>query len=372
MTSIMARTTNKRARTTNSTIETTFVDFPVQAKTAFEEAASIWESYIVSPQKIKIEAKWASLPGTTLAQSGATKIFRNFPSAPFRDVWYPAALAEAISGRNLNNDEFEITVSVNRNLSWSFALDGVPQANRFDMVSVILHEIAHGLGFNSSFKLTDDGLRGEWGQTLVPYIFDTYVQNGNDEIIKDTRIFGNPSEAIKLQLTGNNLFFAIGRNIFTERLPQLNATDPFRSGASTSHLDEFTYPQGNENSLMTPNLRSAEVIHTPGDLTLLILNQIGWGIRNLPVSANTITATEPNLEVLVFPNPVSDRLLVKFPTTATESVSVTIRDTQGKLVYQAAGKNDLAIDTSNWIPQTYFLEIKAKNYAKTRKIVIQK
>jgi hypothetical protein len=375
MTSVLERSVSKNVRSVNSSIETSYVDFPMQAKTSFQKAVSIWESYIVSPQKIKIQAKWESLPGSTLAQSGATKIYRNFTSAPYRNVWYPVALAEAISGQNLNSNEFEITISLNRNINWSFSINGVPESNRFDMVSVVLHEIAHGLGFNSSFKLTDDNQRGEWGQSLVPYVFDIFVQNGSSEIIQDTKIYGNPSLQLKQQLTSNDLFFFLGNNIYTGKLPQLNAVDPFRIGASVSHLDEFNYPQGNDNSLMTPSVRSAEVIHTPGDLTLLILNQIGWGIKNLPVSGNTITATEPEvLQTLVYPNPVRNELNIYLPQNKLNDYSIIVRDSAGKTFYRktdySSENGQLLINTADWIPKIYFLEIKSGNLVKTHKVMV--
>lgn len=375
MTSILESSAAENARSVNNTIETSYVDFPVQAKTSFQKAVSIWEGYIISPQKIKIQAKWESLPGSTLAQSGATKIYRNFTSAPYRDVWYPVALAEAISGQNLNSDEFEVTISLNRNVNWSFNINGIPENNRFDMVSVVLHEIAHGLGFNSSFKLTDDNQLGGWGQSLVPYIFDIFVQNGNNEVIQDTKIYGNPSSQLKQQLVGSDLFFFLGSNIYVGKLPQLSAVAPFRIGASVSHLDESNYPQGSDNSLMTPSVRSAEVIHSPGDLTLLILNQIGWGINNLPVSGNTVTATEPEvLQTLVYPNPVEDKLNIYFPQDNPVDYSVTIRDIKGRIYYQklhhSSASNQLLINTTNWLTSTYFVEVKSSNFVKTHKIVI--
>jgi len=375
MTSILENSVSKNARSVNSTIEVSYVDFPVQAKAPFQKAVSTWENYIISPQKIKIQAKWESLPSSTLAQSGATKIYRNFTSAPYRDVWYPVALAEAISGQNLNSNEFEVTISLNRNINWSLNTNGIPESNHFDMVSVVLHEIAHGLGFNSSFKLTDDNQRGEWGQSLVPYIFDLFVQNGNSEVIQDTKVYGNPSSQLKQQLVGDDLFFFLGNNIYTGRLPQLSAADPFRIGASVSHLDEFNYPQGNDNSLMTPSIRSAEVIHSTGDLTLLILNQIGWGIENLPASGNTVTATEPEvLQTLVYPNPVEDKLNIYLPQDKPVDYSVAIRDIKGRLYYQQAhhssASNQLVINTTNWLPNTYFVEIKSENLIKTHRVVI--
>ncbi len=51
----------------------------------------------------------------------------------------------------------------------------------------------------------------------------------------------------------------------------------FQIGSSYVHLDENTYPAGDLNSLMTPTLGFAEVIHTPGPITLGTLTDMGWG-----------------------------------------------------------------------------------------------
>lgn len=366
---------NSRARITTSDISVTYVDFPEAAQNAFEQAVQLWESIIVSPQKIKIRATWASLAGTTLAQSGATKIYRNFPSAPYRDVWYPAALAEAISGQNLNENEDEINISMNQNINWSYNLDGRAVQGRFDLVTVVLHEIAHGLGFNASFGLTDDASQGKWGQNLLPYIYDLFVQNSQFEVIKDTKIYGNPSVEIKQQLIGNDLFFSLGKNIYSGTLPRLSAVDPFRAGASISHLDEATFPQGNEHALMTPSVRSAEVIHTPGNLTLLILNQLGWGIRNLPTSENIITANEiPEIsDVLTYPNPVSTRLSVFIPTHATDTYQLDVIDLTGRQIFSTiadAGSPTVSINVFSWKTGNYLLKIKVNNKISTKKIVV--
>lgn len=367
---------NQQSRTTLSDISVTYVDFPEAAQNSFEKAVQIWESIIVSPQKIKIKAEWKSLTGTTLAQSGATKIYRNFPTAPYRDVWYPAALAEAISGQNLNATEDEMTITLNKNINWSYDLTGNAQQGRFDMTTVVLHEIAHGIGFNSSFGLTDDAVQGKWGQTLIPYIFDLFVQNSQLQTIKDTKIFGNPSVEIKEQITSNDLFFFLGTNIYIGQLPQLSAVNPFREGASISHLDEFTYSSGNDHSLMTPSIRSAEVIHYPGDLTLLILNQIGWGIKNLPISANLITASEQpeTYQILTFPNPVSDELTIIIPTSVTEKSEVYVADILGRKVFSktknTATNSTISIDVSSWQTGLYFVIITIDGKTTSKTIVV--
>jgi hypothetical protein len=50
----------------------------------------------------------------------------------------------------------------------------------------------------------------------------------------------------------------------------------WQQGSSYSHLDEATYPAGNANSLMTPQLSSAEAIHSPGPITQALFKSIGW------------------------------------------------------------------------------------------------
>ena len=59
-------------------IEVSYVNFPAQAKSAFEQAVLLWEKYLISSQTIRIEATWEQLTSTTLAVSGATQINRNF------------------------------------------------------------------------------------------------------------------------------------------------------------------------------------------------------------------------------------------------------------------------------------------------------
>jgi len=61
-----------------------------------------------------------------------------------------------------------------------------------------------------------------------------------------------------------------GRNV------PIFAPNPFDDGSSYSHQDEATFPAGNANSLMTPQLGRAEAIHSPGPIGMGILRDIGW------------------------------------------------------------------------------------------------
>ena len=57
---------------------------------------------------------------------------------------------------------------------WYFGLDGRPGEDQFDFVSVVLHEIGHGLGFYDSFKIDESTEEAEYGigDDNIPTIFD--------------------------------------------------------------------------------------------------------------------------------------------------------------------------------------------------------
>lgn len=281
----------------------TYEDVPSQAQTAFKYATDIWSNLLVSSIPIRIHVMYKSLASTTLASSGATRIYRDFNNAPYPSVWYPVALAEAINGKELNDEAIDINISINSTIRWSYQTDGRTSSGAYDFVTVILHEIAHGLGFVSSFGVTDSNIQGKWGQADLPLIFDLFVQNLANQNLQDTRIFGNPSSDLLAQLTSTQLKFDLPgqRSSLT---PRLFAPRTYTAGNSISHLDESIYPQGNVNSLMTPNIRSAEVIHQPGDLTKRILNQLGWPIVDLQNGVITSNPEKEKNQPIIYPNPV--------------------------------------------------------------------
>ncbi len=139
-------------------------------------------------------------------------------------------------------------------------------------MSVILHELGHGLGFIGAMDITNGG-RGSWGQ--LPFIFDHFTENSAH---KKLLSFPNNSLALAGQLKSNHLFFsgpkakaANGGNP-----AKIYAPMTWEEGSSYSHLDESTFPAGNANSLMSPQLGMGEAIHNPGPLGVAILQDQGW------------------------------------------------------------------------------------------------
>jgi hypothetical protein len=159
-----------------------------QRLNAFQFAANIWGATLNSSVTITIQASWASLGCTatsgTLGAAGTNSLFANFTNAPQANTWYPGALANALAGRDLNTNSAEIKAQFNTDLGQSTCLGGTPfylgLDNNFgtgiDLVSVLLHEFAHGLGFESFYNPNDGS---EPQPQNFPGIFDFFLQDNS-------------------------------------------------------------------------------------------------------------------------------------------------------------------------------------------------
>ncbi|HZQ96130.1 MAG TPA: PA domain-containing protein [Candidatus Sulfotelmatobacter sp.] len=129
---------------------------------AFQDAAGIWGSSLSSAVEIRIQASFDPLPCTAtsgvLGSAGAASIVSDFPGATFPKTWYAVALANKLAGLDLlpsSNDivaQFNSSIGTDPNcltgFNWYYGLDNNHGTN-LDLVTVLLHEFAHGLGFAS-------------------------------------------------------------------------------------------------------------------------------------------------------------------------------------------------------------------------------
>lgn len=128
----------------------------------FRQAAALWGAQLTSAVPIQVSAQMTPLPCTAsssvLASTGPAGVFRDFPSAPIAATWYPAALANALAGTDLDPATPEIETTFNSaqgsatcqpGTTFYLGLDGHPANGQVDMLTIVLHELAHGLGFGS-------------------------------------------------------------------------------------------------------------------------------------------------------------------------------------------------------------------------------
>ena len=237
-------------------------DVPAQAQEAVNRAVNILEYFIGSDHPIVVHVNWesaSSSPGN-LASAGPSEMVDEFPNQPLEGFAYPIALAENLCDCNLNGTSSDIEVWINPGQNWNFDPDSDPSASEFDLTTVILHELIHGLGFTLGFNGDQPGI---WWNFV----------NINGE-----SIFSLESESIE----GNATFCGVNAQLEScNGLTPLYNPSEFQPGSSISHWDESSYPPGDWNSLMTPALNPGEQVHTLGPLTIGALRDVGWVMNDL-------------------------------------------------------------------------------------------
>lgn len=247
--------------------------WPADAQAAFAFAVDIWESVIVSTVPIEVDACWRPLGTNVLGAAGTTSIRRNFSGAPQPNTWYPIALANEATKSDLNGGEGEIIANFSSQFTnWYFGTDGKPGPSQYDFVTVVVHEIAHGLGFAGSMTVMS-GI-GQYGYSGHPTAFDHFAKNGGG--ISLVGGFQNGSAALAAQLTNGNIHFDAPavRNANGGNPAELYAPSSWVQGTSFSHLDDIF--DNSDNALMTHSISNGEAIHDPGDITLALFSEMGW------------------------------------------------------------------------------------------------
>lgn len=284
-----------------ATFSITHFGTPANAQPAIERAAEIWGSILVSDVPIKVSVSWFPLGASALGVTFPNGR-RDFPGAPVASTWYASCLANSIAGNELNPGEDDINVYLNASTNWYLGLDGNTPAGQYDLVTIALHELGHGLGFVGLAKKS--GSEGSFGQVLMsdfaplittfpwpeqeglPGIFDRYLTSTANGTLIDLT---NPSNALGTAFTSNQVFFngsfAMAAN--GGQQARIYAPSTFAIGSSCVHLNESTFPMGNPNELMTPFGSPGHANHWPGPIAIGVMRDIGWVVN--PVSVPEFT-----------------------------------------------------------------------------------
>jgi hypothetical protein len=161
-----------------------------QRLNAFQYAADIWGAILDSPVTINIQASFTPLActatGATLGSAGALQVFGNFPNTEIQNAWYHVALANKLAGADLApgapaSNADDIIANFNSNLGqtgcldgtfWYYGFDANHGAN-IDLVTVLLHEFGHGLGFSGFYNKTTGALLQGMPDVYGTYNFNT-------------------------------------------------------------------------------------------------------------------------------------------------------------------------------------------------------
>ena len=258
-----------------SSFVVTYSNFPEWAKKEVQAAIDIWSSYYVSKVPIQVEASWVRPRDSRILGSAMpVDYFAGFPGAPDPTLWYPSALANALAGTDLDTKKSDLVIEVNSTQNWDQRGDGTPTTTEFDLQSVFIHEICHGLGFLStdSYDSNPLSLTYRWGKIVRPTAFDAYAQ-----LPDGSRLADLPSPSLELgKAMTNSLVWSgpLGIKANGGVKPVLYSPKEYDAGSSVSHVDEATFHSSTTDSVMTPSLDAGEVFHGPGPLALAMMDDL--------------------------------------------------------------------------------------------------
>lgn len=178
---------------------------------AFQHAADIWGATLTSGVAIRVAASFEALSCTAdsavLGSAGANDVYSDFPGALRPGTWYPASLASKLAGVDQSAPtEPHIVARFNSRLGlfadcmpgsgFYLGLDA-RAGSQIDLVTVLLHELGHGLGFQTF----TDAQTGEPMHAL-PSVWDHYLLDNRSN---KTWAAMNNAERAASAVSGNGL-----------------------------------------------------------------------------------------------------------------------------------------------------------------------
>ena len=305
--------------------------FTAEAQQAFEFAMSIWEHSIESTVPIRIEASFQEMQEGALGTANPSGFVALGGIGIPANTIFPLALAEKMVGYEITQGGETTSIDIisifNSTSSFYFGTDGNPGADQIDFVSVVLHEIGHGLGLAglANTTVTEGAIRYAG---VYASIWDQFIVNGSDIPLLS---YPDPSVELLEQLTGDDLFCNGSEAIFQNYNlnPKIYAPETFQQGTSYSHWDESSFPPGDPNSLMTPGIGPGEAIHDPGLVTLGFMQDLGWAI-----CGSLLDVYEASLQSFnISPNPFTSEIKIILSAPYNTSHQISFFDINGKQLY---------------------------------------
>ncbi|MEM9114199.1 MAG: tandem-95 repeat protein [Myxococcota bacterium] len=263
-----------------------------------EDAAQFWADRLESTVDIEVAVSFTSLGCTAtsavLGSAGARSVHQNFTNAPAIDTLYSAALANSLAGVDLNTSSQssfpeDILARFNSDLDdpnlpnclggadWHYGTTAATSPD-VPLYQVALHELAHGLGFQTFANFSTGQLAGFTGNPALFGTDDQYVIFLRDAANnRDLDSAGATDAQRQSAGTGGDIVWTgsgvngaatgLTSGLNNARV-EMYAPATFAAGSSISHFDITLSPDELMEPRRTPTFDS--------DLSAELLYEIGW------------------------------------------------------------------------------------------------
>jgi hypothetical protein len=235
----------------------------------------------------------------------ANNWWRDFVGAPHPGTWYPQALANSLRGQDVSPESTDITATFNSNIngdpdciggaSWYYGLDGNPPAGDYDFVTVVMHEIGHGLGFQTVMNVQTGALPFGDPDGFIRHLEREGATPSDYPSMNDAqRAAANVSDPHLRWVGGHVTYMIPGLGVFeglNGNYVRMHAPSELAPGSSVAHFSVDVEP----DEVMEPFYAGAN--HDPG-LALHLLHDIGWQLdSSVSVLFEQLSATTQDAAV---------------------------------------------------------------------------
>ncbi len=213
-----------------------------QRQIAFQHAADIWGSILDSDVEIRVLAAFNPLTCTptaaTLGSAAAIQIF-SFNDATFSElpqIWHPVALTNKLVGADVvptGGSSDDLIAQFNSDLDnpvclgaigWYYGLDNNHGSNT-DLVTVLLHEFGHGLGFANFINEGNGILPGGRPDVFSTYTYDIDAGKGWNAMTNAERVASSLNDQ-RVVWSGLNVQSAAPSVLSSGTAPRLTVNSP--------------------------------------------------------------------------------------------------------------------------------------------------
>ena len=232
-----------------------------QQQTATEYAAGLWGTQLAGDVPVTVSIAFATLDEGVLAQSYSPSAYL------YGSVYYPSGMRNQLVGYDINTSLTDIRLEFNTlyQSEYYYGTD-LNAGGNYDFPTVLLHEMAHGLGFYDSI----DSSTGEYGYGTgdYPLIYDTFLYYGGNRLT-------NLTPASRLTAIISNALYFDGAAATTANggaRIKLYAPTTYAPGSSVSHWDtSVTFDTWMKYAYSSP-------LHTFNNRKIGLMKDLGWAL----------------------------------------------------------------------------------------------